>query len=289
MEKRPIILIVDDEPQVLNVIEDDLSRPYRAQYRLIKTNSGESALKTLRTLKSRQEQVALLLSDQRMPVMEGTEFLVRAGKIYPEARKVLLTAYADTEAAIASINQAGIDHYLVKPWDPPEEKLYPILDELLADWQATVQLSYMRVNGIMTVRVVRIRRSATLQQAAEIVALSDANDLMVVDDEGNFVGVLSEGDILRAALPDIDEILEAGGALDDAFRLFFSKGQDLSEMPILPLVLQEPLTIDADDHVAKAVVILMEKQISRLPVLKDGRLVGTLSRANICQAVVSTW
>jgi len=199
-----------------------------------------------------------------------------------------LTAYADTQAAIASINQVGLDHYLVKPWDPPDEKLYPILDELLADWQATVRLPSMRVKGVMTVRVARIRSTATLQQAAEIVALSGTSDLMVVDEDGEFVGVLSEGDILRAALPDIDEILTAGGSLDDAFELFLRKGANLSDRPILPLVIREPLTVDPDDHVAKAAVLLVDRQIRRLPVLKENRLVGTISRAEICQAIVGT-
>jgi len=197
-----------------------------------------------------------------------------------------LTAYADTQAAIASINQVGLDYYLVKPWDPPEEKLYPVLDELLSDWQATVRLPSMRVKGVMTVRVVRIRSTATLQQAVEMVALSGASDLMVVDKDREFLGVLSEGDILRAALPDIDEILAAGGSLDDAFELFLRKGTHLSDLPIMPLVIQEPLTVDPDDHVAKAATLLVNRQIRRLPVLKENRLVGTISRAEICQAIV---
>jgi len=288
MPQRPIIFIVDDEPHVLNAVERDLRARYGATYRTLKASSGESALEMLSALKARQEQVALLMSDQRMPAMEGTEFLAQACKIYSQARRVLLTAYADTQAAIASINQVGLDHYLVKPWDPPDEKLYPILDELLADWQATVRLPSMRVKGVMTVRVARIRSTATLQQAAEIVALSGTSDLMVVDEDGEFVGVLSEGDILRAALPDIDEILTAGGSLDDAFELFLRKGANLSDRPILPLVIREPLTVDPDDHVAKAAVLLVDRQIRRLPVLKENRLVGTISRAEICQAIVGT-
>jgi CBS domain-containing protein len=286
MPQRPIIFIVDDEPHVLNAVERDLRARYGSTYRTLKASSGESALEMLSAVKARQEQVALLMSDQRMPGMEGTEFLAQACKIYSQARRVLLTAYADIQAAIASINQVGLDHYLVKPWDPPDEKLYPILDELLADWQATVRLPSMRVKGVMTVRVARIRSTATLQQAAEIVALSGTSDLMVVDEDGEFVGVLSEGDILRAALPDIDEILTAGGSLDDAFELFLRKGANLSDRPILPLVIREPLTVDPDDHVAKAAVLLVDRQIRRLPVLKENRLVGTISRAEICQAIV---
>jgi CBS domain-containing protein/FixJ family two-component response regulator len=286
MPQRPVIFIVDDEPHVLNAVERDLRARYGPKYRTLKATSGESALEMLSALMARHEQVALLMSDQRMPMMEGTEFLAEACKIYGEARRVLLTAYADTQAAIASINQVGLDYYLVKPWDPPEEKLYPVLDELLSDWQATVRLPSMRVKGVMTVRVVRIRSTATLQQAVEMVALSGASDLMVVDKDREFLGVLSEGDILRAALPDIDEILAAGGSLDDAFELFLRKGTHLSDRPIMPLVIQEPLTVDPDDHVAKAATLLVNRQIRRLPVLKENRLVGTISRAEICQAIV---
>jgi|SRR6266545_2281143 CBS domain-containing protein len=286
MPQRPVIFIVDDEPHVLNAVERDLRARYGSKYRTLKATSGESALEMLSALMARHEQVALLMSDQRMPMMEGTEFLAEACKIYGEARRVLLTAYADTQAAIASINQVGLDYYLVKPWDPPEEKLYPVLDELLSDWQATVRLPSMRVKGVMTVRVVRIRSTATLQQAVEMVALSGASDLMVVDKDREFLGVLSEGDILRAALPDIDEILAAGGSLDDAFELFLRKGTHLSDLPIMPLVIQEPLTVDPDDHVAKAATLLVNRQIRRLPVLKENRLVGTISRAEICQAIV---
>jgi CBS domain-containing protein len=289
MSKPPAILIVDDEPQVLNAIERDLRRHYRTAYRILKSDSGHAALDLLRTLQERREQVALLLSDQRMPGLDGAHFLAQARPLFPKARKVLLTAYADTEAAIASINQAGIDHYLLKPWSPPEEKLYPILDDLLADWQADVRLPYMRVKGVMMTRIARIRQDANLHHAAEIVALSGVGDLMVVDAEGNFVGVLSERAILRAALPDIDAILDAGGTLEDAYGLFLRRGQDLAAMPILPFVIQEPFTIAPDDHVAKAATLFASHEISRLPVLDQGRLVGTVARADICQAVVGTF
>jgi CBS domain-containing protein len=220
--------------------------------------------------------------------MSGVRFLVEARELYPEAGRVLLTTYADTEAAILSINEVGINHYLVKPGTPPEENLYPILDELLEDWLATVRLPYMQVRTIMTTQAVRIRHSASLRHAAEIVALSGVGDLMVVDEGGNFVGVLSEGDILRNALPDFEEILEEGGTLYDAFQLFMRKGRELSDKPITPLVIREPLTVHPDDHVAKAATVLINRQIRRLPVVEEGRLVGTVSRANICQAVVGT-
>ena len=118
---KPVIITVDDEPQVLNAIERDLRRFCRGDYRIVKATSGAEALETVRQLKARNAAIALFLVDQRMPAMTGTEFLDEARKLYPTTRKVLLTAYADTEAAIASINDVGLDYYLMKPWDPPEE------------------------------------------------------------------------------------------------------------------------------------------------------------------------
>ena len=123
-------------------------------------------------------------------------------------------------------------------------------------------------------------------QAAETVALAGSSDLMVIDESGAFVGVLSEGDILRAALPDIDEILEAGGSLDVAFARFVEKAHDLSALPIAPLVIRDPITVAPDDHVARAVVVLVERNIRLLPVVRDGRLLGVVSRADICNSVV---
>jgi thioredoxin reductase (NADPH) len=133
---KPILLTIDDDPEVLRAVERDLRRRYSDRYRVIRSDSGAMALQTLQTLQKRNEAVALMLADQRMPEMSGVEFLNKAIAIYPEARRVLLTAYADTDAAIQAINQARIHHYLLKPWDPPEEQLYPVLDDLLEDWQA---------------------------------------------------------------------------------------------------------------------------------------------------------
>jgi thioredoxin reductase (NADPH) len=133
---RPILLAVDDDVSVLEAVVQDLRRQYGETYRVMRAASGQAALDTLTQLKTRQEPVALLVSDQRMPGMTGVEFLERAVGMYPEARRVLLTAYADTEVAIRAINTARIHYYLTKPWDPPEEKLYPVLSDLLEDWQA---------------------------------------------------------------------------------------------------------------------------------------------------------
>ncbi len=148
---KPIILSIDDEIQVLNAIVRDLQGRFGSKYRIMKATSGAEALDTLRQLKLRNSPVALLLADQRMPEMEGTEFLAQAVELYPEARKVLLTAYADTEAAIRSINEIGLDHYLMKPWDPPDQNLFPVLEDLLSDWLATVPVPYdgIRIAGTL--------------------------------------------------------------------------------------------------------------------------------------------
>jgi thioredoxin reductase (NADPH) len=144
-------MTVDDEPQVLNAVERDLRKHYRGEYRIVKANSGANALTAVQQFKKRNSPLALFLVDQRMPQMAGTEFLEQAQKFYPNSRKVLLTAYADTEAAIASINSIGLDHYLMKPWDPPEQNLYPVLDDLLSDWWATVPVPYegIRIAGTL--------------------------------------------------------------------------------------------------------------------------------------------
>src|SRR5919112_1941294 len=135
--EKPVIIAVDDEPTVLSAVARDLRREYGPQYRVLRADSGSTALEMVRDLKLRNTPVGLFLVDQRMPLMSGVEFLKEAIGIFPEAKRVLLTAYADTEAAIRAINEVGLNHYLMKPWDPPEEHLYPVLTDLLDDWQAS--------------------------------------------------------------------------------------------------------------------------------------------------------
>ncbi len=161
---RPVILTVDDDREVLGAIERDLRARYRADYRIVKATSGGEALETLQQLKGRGAPVALFLADQRMPAMSGTDLLREAKKLYPDARTVLLTAYADTEAAITSINEIGLDHYLLKPWDPPDQRLYPVLDDLLSDWTAHVRLPFEGV------RVAGSRWSAECYRVKEFLA-----------------------------------------------------------------------------------------------------------------------
>lgn len=131
----PIIFCIDDDPQVLRAISRDIKTKYRQEYKILNTTSANEALEMLQVLKNKGESVALFLSDQRMPEMEGVDFLEKAMVFYPNAKRALLTAYSDTDAAIKAINSVKLDYYLTKPWDPPEEKLYPIIDELLDDWQ----------------------------------------------------------------------------------------------------------------------------------------------------------
>jgi thioredoxin reductase (NADPH) len=136
MAMKPVIVIVDDDPSVLAAVTRDLQLHYGEQYRIVRADSGATALESLRTLKLRSEPVALLIVDQRMPGMTGVELLGEAILLYPDVKRVLLTAYADTEVAIKAINDIGLDHYLLKPWDPPEEKLFPVIDDVLEDWLA---------------------------------------------------------------------------------------------------------------------------------------------------------
>ncbi|MEM6523164.1 MAG: FAD-dependent oxidoreductase [Bacteroidota bacterium] len=134
--KKPIIFTVDDDPAVLRAVVRDLRDAYKKSYRILATESANEALDSLKDLKNKGENIALFISDQRMPEMLGVEFLEKAKQIFPEAKRILLTAYSDTDAAIKAINEVQLDYYLMKPWDPPEEKLYPVLNDQLDEWQS---------------------------------------------------------------------------------------------------------------------------------------------------------
>ncbi len=146
---KPAILTVDDDQEVLRSVERDLRSRYAEKYRVLRADSGKAALETLQELKKRNDTVALMLVDQRMPQMNGVTFLTQAMVLFPDAKRAMLTAYADTDAAIKAINEAKIQHYLLKPWDPPEQNLYPVLDDLLEDWLADYRppFSGLRVLG----------------------------------------------------------------------------------------------------------------------------------------------
>ncbi|MEM6632050.1 MAG: FAD-dependent oxidoreductase [Bacteroidota bacterium] len=135
--KKPIIFSIDDDIQVLSSLKRDLRSNYKKEFRVVSTADVNEALEALDSFKKKGEDIALFISDQRMPILNGVEFLEKAKEIYPEAKRVLLTAYSETDAAIKAINDVQLDYYLLKPWDPPEEKLYPVLDELLEEWEST--------------------------------------------------------------------------------------------------------------------------------------------------------
>ncbi|HEX8556900.1 MAG TPA: FAD-dependent oxidoreductase [Pyrinomonadaceae bacterium] len=165
---KPSILTVDDDREVLRAVERDLRRRYSEDYRVLRADSGAAALDTLRELKVRGDAVALLLVDQRMPGMSGVDFLKAAAALYPEAKRALLTAYADTDAAIRAINEANVQHYLLKPWDPPEENLYPVLDDLLEDWRGAYRPPFEGV------RVVGLRWSPKSHEVRDFLARNQA-------------------------------------------------------------------------------------------------------------------
>src|ERR671927_1204470 len=162
--RKPVILTVDDDPAVSRAVARDLRRHYGERYRIVRAESGPDALETLNELKLRGDTVAVFVADYRMPQMSGIEFLEEAMDIYPLARRVLLTAYADTHAAIDAINVVDLDHYLLKPWDPPEEKLYPVVDDLLQAWRTSAY------NPVPSTKVVGHRWSARSSDVREFLA-----------------------------------------------------------------------------------------------------------------------
>jgi CBS domain-containing protein len=146
----------------------------------------------------------------------------------------------------------------------------------------------MRIGEIMNVNAARIRLGTTMRQAAEVVASTQVSDLMVVDEENNFVGVLSEGDLIRAVLPRYEELMAGGGSMSEAFEEFVDKGKSLADGPIEPLVIKTPITVAPSDPVLRAASTMIAKQIRRLPVVDKGKLVGTVARADICRGVLSS-
>ena len=229
MSAKPIIFTIDDEETVRNAVERDLARRYRKYYRIITASSGDEALDTIRRLRQRNDVIVLFLVDQRMPGMSGTEFLAEALKEYPEARKVLLTAYADTDAAISAINSVGLDHYLMKPWTPAENNLYPVLDDLISDWEATATLPYdgIRVAGPLwsaSSHAIKdfLARSQIPYQFLDIERDADAKALVEQANESSHrlpVVFFPEGDILIE--PSLTEVAEKAGLQTVAGEPFY--------------------------------------------------------------------
>lgn len=285
MRSESLIYLVTDADELDATLYHMLEHHY-SEGQNVKAVHVDEALEDLKLQKEQGRHVSIIVYDQAGDSGISFDFLRESAMIYSESKRILLATLDNADAGITGLNQANIQHMVVKPFEPIQTKLFPIIDELLADWHTTVQQPFMLVRGIMTVRATRIHENANLHRAAEIVALSGISDLMVVDDDRRFVGVLSVGDILRAAMPDMEEIMKEGGSLNQAFQLFLRKASELSYKPIKPLIIREPITVDPDDHVAKVATVLLEKNIGLLPVVKEDRLVGTVSRTDICEAVI---
>jgi thioredoxin reductase (NADPH) len=218
---RPVILVVDDEPAVLAAVARDLRRGFGERYRIVRAGSGEEALEALRELVRRGEQVALLVADQRMPGLSGTEYLVRAREVVPTAKRVLLTAYADTEAAIQAINEVSLDYYLLKPWDPPEEELFPIVEDLLTSWDAGAALESggVRLIGHRFSRDTHDLRDFLVRNRVpgrwlDIERDAEARQLLTVagvDDTRLPVALLEDGSVLER--PTVLELAERLGVI----------------------------------------------------------------------------
>jgi thioredoxin reductase (NADPH) len=226
--QKPIILAVDDDPQVARAVERDLREHYRKDYRILSATSGSEALDAVKKLKQRAAPLALFLVDQRMPEMTGTEFLEQATRFYPEARKVLLTAYADTQAAITSINTLGLDYYLMKPWDPPEQNLYPVLDDLLSDWVATATTPYdgIRVAGTLwspQSHEVKdfLARNQIPYQWLDIEMDSEARALVEATSQERLLPVVYFEDGSYLTAPSIRQLAEKTGLYTPASQLFY--------------------------------------------------------------------
>jgi len=217
-ERRPAIVAVDDEPAVLAAVARDLRRGFGERYRILRATSGAEALELLAEVRRRGDQVALLIADQRMPGMEGTEYLVKARTLVPDAKRVLLTAYADTEAAIAAINEVALDYYLLKPWDPPEEQLFPVVEDLLTTWEAGAALE---AGGV---RIVGHRFSKDSHDLRDFLARNRVPARWLdVERDGEARELLAVAgvapDRLPVALLEDGEVLERPSVLELAERL----------------------------------------------------------------------
>jgi thioredoxin reductase (NADPH) len=235
-ERRPAILAVDDEPAVLAAVARDLRRGFGERYRILRAGSGAEALALLAEVRRRGDAVAMLIADQRMPEMPGTDYLVQARTVVPDAKRVLLTAYADTEAAIAAINEVALDYYLLKPWDPPEEQLFPVVEDLLTTWESGTALE---AGGV---RVIGHRFSPESHELRDFLARNrvparfldierdgEARELLQVtgvSDDRLPVALLEDGSVLER--PTVLEIAErlgvAGRPASDHYDLVIVGG-----------------------------------------------------------------
>ncbi len=224
--RRPAILAVDDDPAVLAAVARDLRRGFGERFRILRATSGADALELLGELRARGDQVALLIADQRMPGMSGTDYLVQARKLVPEAKRVLLTAYADTEAAIAAINKVALDYYLLKPWDPPEEQLFPVVEDLLTTWEAGAALE----SG--GVRVVGHRFSKDSHDLRDFLARNRVPARWLdVERDGEARELLQVAGVDSDRLPVV--LLEDGAVLERPTALELAERLGISHQPAL--------------------------------------------------------
>ena len=207
----PAIITVDDEPEVLRAVERDLRRKYGKDYRILGTDSGSGAVDLMKQLKTRGDSLALTLADQRMPQMSGLDVLGESMQLFPQAKRALLTAYADTNAAIAAINTAKVHYYLLKPWDPPEEKLYPVLDDLLEDWQAEYKAPY---HGL---RVLGTRWSPSSHQLKDFLGRNQVpyqwTDVEIATPDKEVQQLIPNVDLKSVSLPLV--VLQGGEVLEN--------------------------------------------------------------------------
>jgi thioredoxin reductase (NADPH) len=207
----PAIVTVDDEPEVLRAVERDLRRKYGKDYRILGTDSGSGAVDLMKQLKTRGDSLALTLADQRMPQMSGLDVLGESMQLFPQAKRALLTAYADTNAAIAAINTAKVHYYLLKPWDPPEEKLYPVLDDLLEDWQAEYKAPY---HGL---RVLGTRWSPSSHQLKDFLGRNQVpyqwTDVEIATPDKEVQQLIPNVDLKSVSLPLV--VLQGGEVLEN--------------------------------------------------------------------------
>jgi thioredoxin reductase (NADPH) len=220
--RPPVILVVDDDAQVLDAVATDVRARYGAVYRVVASSSGQAALRSVEQLTRSGAEVAVVVTDQRMPGMSGTELLIEAKRLQPHLCSVLLTAYADTDAAISAINEVSLDHYVLKPWDPPEEHLYPVLDELVEQWTAT------RPRPESALRVVGDRWSASSHRVRDFLARNQVPFRWIDVDHPDAAPLLRAADGPRR-LPVV--LLPDGRALADPTLAEVGTALDLSPRP----------------------------------------------------------
>lgn len=231
--RKPVILTVDDDPAVSRAVARDLRRKYGEEHRIVRAESGPEALETLKQLKLRGETVATLVADYRMPQMTGIEFLEQAMDLYPAARRILLTAYADTHAAIDAINVVDLDHYLLKPWDPPEEKLYPVIDALLEAWRARPE------HAIPHTKVIGHRWSARSWEVRDFLARNGLHYSWFMADEPEGERLLSAAGADNLRLPVVvteqgDPLVEPTDAeLADKLGLSSTPSQEFYDLIVI--------------------------------------------------------